>query len=53
MFRRRERISLQQRKRLNKKRQRRGILFLVSGISDTCGSCFGGIYDVQAGSSQP
>ena len=29
MFRRRERISLQQRKRLNKKRQRRGILFLV------------------------
>ena len=29
MFRRRDRISLQQRKRLNKKRQRRGILFLV------------------------
>lgn len=52
MFRRRDRISLQQRKRLNKK-DKGGESCFYPGISDTCGSCFGGIYDVQAGSSQP
>ena len=48
MFRRRERISLRQRKRLNEK-DKAGNPVFGSGISDTCSSCFG-IYDVQTGS---
>ena len=52
MFRREIEYHCSREKRMIKKAKAGNPVF-GSGISDTCGSCFGGIYDVQAGSSQP